>query len=173
MRFASDTMPSAPFLRFRAIFRCVASGLIRIVVRVETNYVDAGRGEHGDPSVAIPTGIRAQPLHAQSARAIRTGLGSQVDIQIVRHDPCVVRRQPVFSLNKFRLPEAWWIGFLLVSRGGFIERTPKRLLRIQKSEGNLRLSATRQVFSQYTWYRKVRARITRTMELLLKNAGHG
>ena len=50
------TRRGPPFLRFRAILRCVASGLIRIVVRVETNYVDAGRSEHGYPSIAIPTG---------------------------------------------------------------------------------------------------------------------
>ena len=75
-----------PFLWFRTILRCVSSGLVRIVVRIKADHVDCRGVEHGDLNVA-------RPLHTKCANLIQTGPQSQVDIQIMRHYPLVVRRQ--------------------------------------------------------------------------------
>ena len=82
-----------PLLRFRTILRCVSSGLIRIVVWIEADDVDCRRVEHGDLNDPIAPRYVARPLHTKCANLIQTGPQSQVDIQIMRDYPLVVRRQ--------------------------------------------------------------------------------
>ena len=66
------------------------------MVRVKADHVDCRGVEHGDLNVA-------RPLHTKCANLIQTGPQSQVDIQIMRHYPLVVRRQSASERHAARV----------------------------------------------------------------------
>ena len=66
------------------------------MVQVKADRVDCRGVEHGDLNVA-------RPLHTKCANLIQTGPQSQVDIQIMRHYPLVVRRQSASERHAARV----------------------------------------------------------------------
>ena len=91
------------------------------MVWIEADDVDCRRVEHGDLDVA-------RPLHTKCANLIQTGPQSQVDIQIMRHYPLVVRRQSASERHAARVLAIDLVRLLwpprLFKNGVFINASP-------------------------------------------------